>query len=68
MADEASQDQKTEEPTPRRLEKALEEGQIAFSSELLSGLTCWLASCFFWYSAPVYVSAERHSERKADIL
>ncbi|HMP79286.1 MAG TPA: flagellar biosynthesis protein FlhB [Pirellulaceae bacterium] len=47
MADEASQDQKTEEPTPRRLEKALEEGQIAFSSELLSGLTLLAGVVFF---------------------
>lgn len=47
MAEDKSQDQKTEEPTPRRLEKALEEGQIAFSSELLGGLTLLTGLLFF---------------------
>jgi len=48
MADEKSQDQKTEDPTTRRLEKALEEGQIAFSSELLSGLILLVGLLFFF--------------------
>ncbi|WP_048307892.1 flagellar biosynthesis protein FlhB [Halomonas sp. PR-M31] len=34
MADDSSDDDKTEEPTPRRLEKAREEGQVARSREL----------------------------------
>jgi flagellar biosynthetic protein FlhB len=38
---------KTEDPTARKLEKALEEGQIAFSSELLGGLML-LAGMFFF--------------------
>ncbi|HMO13592.1 MAG TPA: flagellar biosynthesis protein FlhB [Pirellulaceae bacterium] len=47
MSDERTSDQRTEEATPRRLERALEEGQIAFSSELLSGLTLLTAMLFF---------------------
>jgi flagellar biosynthetic protein FlhB len=42
-----NQDQKTEEPTPRRLQKAMEEGQIAFSSELLGGLAVLVGMFFF---------------------
>ncbi len=45
---ETTPDQKTEEPTPRRLEKALEEGQIAYSSELVGGLVV-LAGVFFFF-------------------
>ena len=47
MSDDKTQDQKTEEPTPRRLEKALEEGQIAFSTELLGGLAILVGMFFF---------------------
>lgn len=47
MADDKSPDQKTEDPTARRLQKALEEGQIAFSSELLGGLILLTAVIFF---------------------
>ncbi|MGM0703534.1 MAG: flagellar biosynthesis protein FlhB [Pseudomonadota bacterium] len=38
MADESSDQEKTEEPTPRRLEKAREEGQVARSRELTTFL------------------------------
>jgi len=48
MADDQTTDQKTEEPTLRRLEKALEEGQIAFSAELISGLMLLAGVAFFW--------------------
>ena len=34
MAEESSSQEKTEEPTARRLEKAREEGQVARSKEL----------------------------------
>jgi flagellar biosynthesis protein FlhB len=47
MADENTPDQKTEEATPRRLERAMEEGQIAFSSELVSGLVLLTGLMFF---------------------
>ncbi len=47
MADETDHDQKSEEPTPRRLEKALEEGQIAISAELLNGITLLTGFLFF---------------------
>ncbi len=47
MSDDQTADQKTEEPTARKLEKAFEEGQIAFSSELLSGLVLLTGTFFF---------------------
>ena len=47
MAENPAQDQKTEQPTPQKLEKALQEGQIAFSSELLGGLVLLTGMLFF---------------------
>lgn len=41
-------DQPTEEPTARKLEKALEDGQIAFSSELIGGLIVLVGMLFFF--------------------
>lgn len=41
-------DQPTEEPTARRLAKALEDGQIAFSTELIGGLVVLVAVLFFF--------------------
>lgn len=46
MANDQASD-KTEDPTARKLEKALEEGQIAFSSELLGGLMLLTGMLFF---------------------
>ena len=40
--------QPTEEPTARRWEKSFEDGQIAFSSELISGLAVLVGILFFW--------------------
>ena len=40
-------DQPTEEPTARRLQKALEDGQLAFSNELVGGLIILVAMLFF---------------------
>ncbi len=45
---EEKNDQPTEEPTARRWEKSFEDGQIAFSSELISGLAVLVAMLFFW--------------------
>ncbi|MEZ6095634.1 MAG: EscU/YscU/HrcU family type III secretion system export apparatus switch protein [Pirellulaceae bacterium] len=42
------QDQKTEAPTQRRIQKAFEEGQIGFSSDLLGGLILLIGICYFW--------------------
>jgi flagellar biosynthetic protein FlhB len=39
--------QPTQEPTPRRWEKAFEDGEIAFSSELIGGLIVLFAMFFF---------------------
>lgn len=38
MADHEDKEQKTEEATPRRLDEARDKGQVAISSELMSGL------------------------------
>jgi|694.fasta_scaffold92002_2 flagellar biosynthetic protein FlhB len=46
MADE-EQDSRTEAPTPRRLERAFEEGQIAFSSDFVAGLLLLAGVLFF---------------------
>lgn len=39
MADETPKDEKTEEASARRLEEARERGQVAFSTELMTGAT-----------------------------
>ena len=50
MAEQSSSDQKTEDPTAHRLRKALEDGQLAFSSELTSGLAVLAGVVFFlWF-------------------
>lgn len=46
MADD--QDQKSEAPTPRRLQRAREEGQVGYSGELVSGIVLLLAVLYFW--------------------
>ena len=50
MADEQDQDQRTEDATPQRLRKAAEEGNIAFSAELLNGLTLFVGAVYFWFA------------------
>lgn len=46
MAEDPTSD-KTEEPTARKLQKALEDGQIAFSTELIGGLLLLCGVFFF---------------------
>ncbi|MCT6994132.1 EscU/YscU/HrcU family type III secretion system export apparatus switch protein, partial [Salmonella enterica subsp. enterica serovar Javiana] len=48
MAEE-SDDDKTEAPTPHRLEKAREEGQIPRSRELTSLLILLVGVCIIWF-------------------
>ncbi|AUO67874.1 flagellar biosynthesis protein FlhB [Citrobacter amalonaticus] len=48
MADESESDDKTEAPTPHRLEKAREEGQIPRSRELTSLLILLVGVCIIW--------------------
>lgn len=48
MADEPSKDDKTEQATPKRLEKAKEEGQIARSKELTTFLMVLGGSASLW--------------------
>jgi flagellar biosynthesis protein FlhB len=47
MAEDKTPDQKTEDATPRRLERAFEEGQIAYSTELIGGLILVVGVIFF---------------------
>ncbi|VDZ78362.1 flagellar biosynthetic protein FlhB [Salmonella bongori] len=46
---EESDDDKTEAPTPHRLEKAREEGQIPRSRELTSLLILLVGVCIIWF-------------------
>ena len=53
--------QPTQEPTTRRWEKAFEEGEIAFSSELIGGLIVLVAMIFFlglgnWFFGSILTS------------
>ena len=49
MADYEDKEQKTEEPTPRRLDEARDKGQVAISAELMAaiGLCVGLAVLLF---------------------
>ncbi len=49
MADESDNEDKTEAPTPQRLEKAREEGQIPRSRELTSLLILLVGVCVLWF-------------------
>ena len=45
---EQDRDQRTEAPTAQRLRKAVEEGQIGFSSEFMGGILLLFGVLFFW--------------------
>ena len=51
MADSSSQN-KTEQPTPRRLEKAREDGNVAFSGDLSTAILMCAGSLFFLIAGP----------------
>lgn len=53
MAEETSQN-KTEAPTPRRREKAREEGQVVSSPDLVSGIVLLAFGLACWWWGPVY--------------
>jgi flagellar biosynthetic protein FlhB len=57
-------EQPTEEPTARRWEKAFEEGQLAFSSELIGGLIILAAMFFFWFGSKWFFDALLNSLRQ----
>ena len=44
--------QRTEDPTQRRLEKSRNEGQVAFSADLVSGALLMIGSLFFIFFGP----------------
>ena len=64
MSDDKTQEQKTEEPTHRRLEKALEDGQVAFSTELLGGLTVLVGMFFFLLAGKWFFETIQNSIRE----
>ncbi|MEM0926941.1 MAG: EscU/YscU/HrcU family type III secretion system export apparatus switch protein, partial [Planctomycetota bacterium] len=49
MAEQQDKDQRTENATPQRLQKAREDGQIGFSSELLAGVILITTALFYWF-------------------
>lgn len=57
-------DQPTEEPTARKWEKAFEEGQLAFSTELIGGLIVMAAMLFFLGGGKWFFDAILHSIRE----
>ena len=61
MAEE-SDDDKTEDPTPQKLEKAREEGQIPRSRELTSLLMLLVGVCVLW------LGGESLARRLANLL
>ena len=48
MADQ-DRDQKTEQATPQRISKAMEEGQVAYSADLIGGLMLAIGAFYFWF-------------------
>jgi flagellar biosynthetic protein FlhB len=52
MADDKEQSQKTEQPTPRRLEEARKKGNISFSREVNSFLLLMLVTLFVVWISP----------------
>ena len=63
MSDES--DDKTEAPTPHRLEKAREEGQIPRSRELTSLLILLVGVCVIWFGGVAGPSIVGHALRWA---
>lgn len=57
MADEQTKDQKTEDATPQRIQKAREEGQLGFSSELIGGVMLSTAVALAWFSGDAFFNA-----------
>jgi len=55
MADESSQN-KTEQATPRRLDRARQQGQVASSTELNTGLGLLAATLYLWILGPHLLS------------
>jgi flagellar biosynthetic protein FlhB len=48
MADNQDRDQRTEDATPQRIQKARADGQVGFSSELMSGIVLATGVLMFW--------------------
>lgn len=54
MAEQQDQDQRTENATPQRLNKARQEGQVAFSPEFVSGIMLTAGVLLFWMFGLVF--------------
>ncbi len=56
-------EEKTFDPTPQRLFKAMQEGQVGFSSELMGAMVFLLGAIFFWMAGAWMLDAFRQSFR-----
>lgn len=65
MAEDQDRQNKTEEPTPRRLEKAREDGQVARSTELTSSTIILVGVLFAMQRAPETVRGLRNTMTEA---
>ena len=48
MAENQDRDQRTQEATPQRIEKARRDGQVGFSAEFMSGIVITVGVLMFW--------------------
>lgn len=48
MSDNQDRDQRTEDATPQRIQKAREDGQVGFSAEFMSGIVITTGVLMFW--------------------
>lgn len=64
MAEEQDDSQKTEEPSHRRLEEALEKGQVAYSREIANFLMLFaLTLCLAWLAPLIFVNVRGNMRR-----
>jgi len=60
MAENDNSQEKTEEPTPRRLEKAKEDGQVPRSKELSTSLVLIVGALGLWWSGGLFYSTAQN--------
>ena len=53
---EQDRDQRTEAPTPQRLRKAMEEGQVGMSAELIGSTVLLAGTLYFWFAGAWFFS------------
>lgn len=65
MAEDSPKDERTEAPTPRRLEQAREKGDRLTSKELSTALVGGAGAMWLWLGAPHFASALKESLQSA---